>query len=162
MLKLKVQYFGHLMWRTDSLKKTLLLGMIEGRRTRGLQRLRWLDGITNWMGMSLNNSGVGDGQGGLACCSPWHSKKLHLTERLNWTVFVSCSVFQVFWNRNVFYRKKWNNQLFSCLKKLIIILLFNHGEGNGNPHQYSCLENSMDRGAWLATVHGIAELDMTE
>ena len=53
ILKLKLQYFGHLMWRTDSFEKTLMLGIIEGRRRRGQQRLRWLDGITNWMGMSL-------------------------------------------------------------------------------------------------------------
>ena len=54
MLKLKLQYFGHLMRRSDSLKKTLMLGRIEGRRRRGQQRMRWLDGITNSMYMSLN------------------------------------------------------------------------------------------------------------
>ena len=54
MLKLKLQYFGHLMRRTDSLEKTLLLGKIEGRRRRGQQRMRWLDGITDSMGMSLS------------------------------------------------------------------------------------------------------------
>ena len=53
MLKLKLQYFGHLMWRADSLEKTLMLGKIEGRRRRGRQRMRWLDGITDSMAMSL-------------------------------------------------------------------------------------------------------------
>ena len=54
MLKLKLQYFGHLMQRTDSLEKTLMLGKIEGRRRRGQQRMRWLDGITDLMDMSLS------------------------------------------------------------------------------------------------------------
>ena len=69
MLKLKLQYFGHLMGRVDSFEKTLMLGKIEGRRRRTRQRMKWLDGITDSMDMSLT-PGVGDGQGGLACCSP--------------------------------------------------------------------------------------------
>ena len=54
MLKLKLQYFGHLMQRTDSLEKTLMLGKVEGRRRRGQQRMKWLDGITDLMDMSLS------------------------------------------------------------------------------------------------------------
>ena len=54
MLKVKLQYFGHLLLRTDSLEKILMLGKIEGRRRRGGQRMRWLDGITDWMDMSLS------------------------------------------------------------------------------------------------------------
>ena len=54
VLKLKLQYFGHLMWRTDSLEKTLMLGKIEGRKRRGWQRMKWLDDITNLMGISLS------------------------------------------------------------------------------------------------------------
>ena len=83
MLKLKLQYFGHLRRRVDSLEKTLMLGGIVGRRRRGLQRMRWLDGITNSMDMSLGTRGVSDGQGGLACCDSWGRKELDMTERLN-------------------------------------------------------------------------------
>ena len=70
MLKLKLQYFGHLMQRTDSSEKTLMLGKIEGGRRRGRQRMRWLDGITDSKDVFEQALGVGDGQGGLACCSP--------------------------------------------------------------------------------------------
>ena len=78
MLKLKLQYFGHLMRRVDSLEKTLMLGGIGGRRRRGRQRMRWLDGITDSMDMSLS-----DGQGSLACCNSWGFKESDMTERLN-------------------------------------------------------------------------------
>ena len=82
-LKLKLQYFGHLMWRTDSLEKTLMLGKIESRRIRGWQRMRWLDGITNLMDMKLSNLQelVMDRD----ACSPRGHKELDTTERLNWT-----------------------------------------------------------------------------
>ena len=70
MLKLKLQYLDHLMQRGDSFEKTLMLGEIESRRRRGQQIMRWLDGITDSIDMSLGEPlGVGDGQGGLACCS---------------------------------------------------------------------------------------------
>ena len=86
MLKLKLQYFGHLMWRVDSLEKTLMLGGIGGRRRRGRQRMRWLDGITDSMDVESGwTPGVGDGQGGLACCNSWDHKESDMTERLNWT-----------------------------------------------------------------------------
>ena len=77
MLKLKLQYLGHLMGRADSFEKTLMLGKIEGRMRRGRQRMRSLDGITDSMDMSL---GVGNGQGGLVCCSSWGHKESDKTE----------------------------------------------------------------------------------
>ena len=83
MLKLKPQYFGHLMQRVDSLEKTLMLGGIAGKRRRGQQRMRWLDGITDSMDMSLSEPGIGDGQGGLACCDSWGHEESDTTEQLN-------------------------------------------------------------------------------
>ena len=62
-----------------------MLGKIEGGRRKGQQRMRWLDGITDSMDMSLSTPGVGDGQGSLVCCSPWGRKESDMTERLNWT-----------------------------------------------------------------------------
>ena len=87
---LKLQHFGHLIQRTDSLEKTLMLGKIEGRRRTGWQSIRWLDGITDSMGMRFEQAlGVGDAQGGLACCRPWGCKESDTTERLNWTEYMA-------------------------------------------------------------------------
>ena len=83
MLKLKCQYFGHLMQRSESSEKTLMLGKIEGRRRRGRQRMRWLDGIADSVDMSLSKLRETEGQGSLMCYSSWGCKESDMTERLN-------------------------------------------------------------------------------
>ena len=84
MLKLKLQYFGYLMGRVDSLEKTLMLGGIGGKTRRGRQRMRWLDGITDSMDVGLSKlRELVDGQGGLACCDSWGREESDTTEWLN-------------------------------------------------------------------------------
>ena len=89
MLKLKLQYFGHLMWRANSLEKTLMLGKIGGKRRRG-----WQDEMVGWHHWFNGHGfgwtpGVGDGQGVLACCGSWGRKESDTTEWLNWTELFS-------------------------------------------------------------------------
>ena len=99
MLKLKLQYFGHLMWGIDSFKKTLMLGKIEDRRRRRQQRMRCLVGITDVMDMNL----IWLHELVMACCSPWHCKGSDMTEPLNWTD-------QADNNRRLkFYKIMWRN-----------------------------------------------------
>ena len=83
MLKLKLQYFGHLMWTANPLEKTLMLGQIEGRRRRGQLRMRWLEWHHWFNGHELGQTlGGGEGLGCLACCSPWYHKELDMAGQL--------------------------------------------------------------------------------
>ena len=92
MLKLKLQYFGHLMRRVNSLERALMLAKIEGRRRRGWKRMRQLDGITDSMYMNLT-WWHGEGQGSLACCSPWGCKELDTTEQQQ----IPCIHLNIYW-----------------------------------------------------------------
>ena len=85
ILKLKLQYSGHLKQKADLLEKILILGKIEGKRRRGQQRRRWLDSITYSVAMAEQTPGDSEGQGSLACCSPWGCKESDTTEQLNWS-----------------------------------------------------------------------------
>ena len=146
MLKLKLQYFGHLMQRVDWLEKTLMLGGIGGRRRRGQQRMRWLDGINNSMDLSLSKiwEMVMDREAWHAAVhgvtkSPWHN----WTTELNWT--------------ELNYKKEGSFPGGSEVKASasnagdlgsIPGLGRSLGEGNGHPLHYSCLWNPMDGEAW--------------
>ena len=80
MLKLKLQYFGYLIRKADSLEKTLMLGKIEGRKKRGPQRMRWSNGVTNPMDTNLSKLPEMVRTGNAGCCSPWSCKESDITE----------------------------------------------------------------------------------
>ena len=123
MLKLKFQYFVHLMQRANSLEKTLMLGKIEGRRRRGQQGMRLLDGITDSVGEFEQTPGDSEGQGSLACCSPWGLKKSNTTEQLNNNnikYFFKCLM--DFWNKLCFLGCKWYIKMFDKINLISYII----------------------------------------
>ena len=99
MLKLELQYFGHLMRRVDSWEKTLMLGETGGRRRRGRQRMRWLDGITDWTWVRVNSGSWW--WTGRACCDLWGCKESDMTEWLNWTELTELEV--KWWWTNAYF-----------------------------------------------------------
>ena len=110
MLKLKVQYFGHLIQRADTLEKTLMLGKIGGRKRRGQQRMRWFDGITDSVEMSLSKLWelMMDREAWQAVVSPWYHKEFVMTEQLNWTCIANMQFNIIFTINIIGYMTIWS------------------------------------------------------
>ena len=140
-LMLKLQYFSHLMWKTDSFEKTLMLGKIEGRRRRKWQRMRWLEGITDWLnGHEFEQAPWWTGKPGLLQSMGLQRVRHNWVTELNWTPGGAAV-------QNLPANAGDTTEAGSIPGSGR-----SPGVGNGNPLQYPCLRNSMDRRAWAATA----------
>ena len=154
MLKLKLQYLGCMMWRIDSFEKTLMLGKIEGGRRRGQQRMRWLDGITDSMDMSLSQLWelVMVREARHAAVHRIAKSRTWLTELPELGFLGGPSGKESTCQCRRHKRRGFDPWVWKT-----------PWGGHGSPLQYSCLENPLDRGAWRATVHRVMkDSDMTE
>ena len=149
LLKLKLQYLGHLMQKTDSLEKTLMLENIEGRRRRRQQSIRRLDGITDLMDMSLSKLGSWRWTGSLGCYSSWDHKGLNTTKRLNWADRHTQEKVRILWqsfNMSIWicYHHQFFFVFFLCVYlfffffKLYIIVLVLPNIKMNPPQVYMC------------------------
>ena len=154
MLKLKLQYFGHLMRRVDSLEKTLMLGGIGGRRRKGRQRMRWLNGISDSMDMSLSEFRelVMDRQA-------WRAAIHGVTKSRTWLSDWSDLIWSDVWDYLLYSNglpRRLSGKESACDAENVGDAGSIPGSGrsprgvNGNPLQHSCLKSPMDRGTWRA------------